>query len=76
MITWQEKTVAVSDLRPYERNPRRITESAYKRLKASLAEYRYHKVNTPIPTGWELAHDLQDSHHGRYSVLIKRIKPI
>jgi len=36
-------------------------------------EYRYWPVSKSIPEGWELAHDLQDCHHGKYSVIIRRI---
>ena len=43
MITWHEREVKVSELRPYERNPRKITEQAYANLKASLQEMGYHQ---------------------------------
>lgn len=43
MITWKEKTVSVSDLKPYERNPRKISEVAYSKLVASLRENGYHQ---------------------------------
>ena len=43
MITWQEKIVPVSDLKPYERNPRRISKEAYERLKNSLKDLGYHQ---------------------------------
>lgn len=35
---------------------------------------RYWPRDRKIPRGWVLAHDLQDCHHGRYSVLIERIR--
>lgn len=43
MIKWTEKTVKVKDLKPFERNPRRITEKDYERLKKSLTENGYHQ---------------------------------
>jgi hypothetical protein len=43
MLKWTEKTVKVKDLKPYERNPRRISEEAYGRLKKSLADNGYHQ---------------------------------
>ena len=39
-----------------------------------IAEYRYHKLGKPIPEGWEIAHNLQDCHHGRHAVLIRKKK--
>lgn len=42
-IEWIEKTVKVKDLRPYERNPRRITEDDFNRLKDSLKRNGYHQ---------------------------------
>lgn len=42
-IDWEEKTVKVKDLRPYERNPRRITEDDFNRLKESLRNNGYHQ---------------------------------
>jgi hypothetical protein len=38
MIKWTEKTVKVSALKPFERNPRKISEADYGRLKKSLTE--------------------------------------
>lgn len=43
MIKWSEKTVKVSDLKPFERNPRRISQDAFNRLKKGLAENGYHQ---------------------------------
>jgi hypothetical protein len=43
MIKWTEKTVKVSALKPFERNPRRISEEAFSRLKRSLEESGYHQ---------------------------------
>jgi len=42
MIQWTEKTVPVSSLKPYERNPRLITKEAYDCLKKSISELGYH----------------------------------
>jgi hypothetical protein len=42
-VKWSKKTVKVKDLKPYERNPRRITEDAYGRLKKSLSENGYNQ---------------------------------
>lgn len=42
-IQWAEKTVPIDDLRPYERNPREITEEDFEALKRSLAEDGYHQ---------------------------------
>lgn len=41
-IQWLEKSWRLSDLRPYERNPRQISESQYKKLKTSIQEDGYH----------------------------------
>lgn len=43
MITWTERKVALADLIPYERNPRKITKAAFERLKASIAAMGYHQ---------------------------------
>lgn len=40
---WIERKVAVSALTPYERNPRRISQAAFDKLKASLQEMGYHQ---------------------------------
>lgn len=42
-IVWTAKTFALSDLKPYENNPRRITETAYDNLKKSLQQDGYHQ---------------------------------
>lgn len=41
-ITWAEKTVHIKDLKPYERNPRRISKEAFTKLKESLEQDGYH----------------------------------
>lgn len=43
MIKWSEKTVKVSALKPFERNPRKISEADFERLKKSLHENGYHQ---------------------------------
>jgi len=43
MIKWTERTVKVKDLKPYERNPRRISQDAFNRLKKSLTKNGYHQ---------------------------------
>jgi ParB-like chromosome segregation protein Spo0J len=43
MIKWTEKSVKVSALKPFERNPRRISQEAFNRLKKSLSENGYHQ---------------------------------
>jgi DNA modification methylase len=42
-IVWQEKTVALKDLRPYERNPRRISKEAFNKLKQSIEQDGFHQ---------------------------------
>lgn len=41
-IQWVEKTVRLTELRPFERNPRKITKEQHARLKASLLADGYH----------------------------------
>jgi hypothetical protein len=43
MIKWTEKHVKVSALKPFERNPRKISEADYARPKKSLTENGYHQ---------------------------------
>lgn len=43
MITWKEKTVAVAELQPYERNPRTISPVALAELKKRITEDGYHQ---------------------------------
>ena len=42
-IKWTEQRISLSKLKPYERNPRRITESQYWKLKASITDNGYHQ---------------------------------
>ena len=51
MIQWTEKTVLVSDLKPYEKNPRIITKEAYDRLKKSIQDLGYHQRIVCQPNG-------------------------
>lgn len=41
-IKWTDRVVKVSELVPYDKNPRKITVQQYDRLKASLIETGYH----------------------------------
>jgi DNA modification methylase len=50
-IEWNEKTVKVSDLKPYERNPRTMTKEAFTKLKASLRDNGYHQRIIAQPDG-------------------------
>lgn len=43
VIKWTEKSVKVSTEKPFERNPRKISESDYGRLKESLTENGFHR---------------------------------
>lgn len=42
-IVWLERTAKLSTLRPFERNPRKISKDAFENLKRSLAESGYHQ---------------------------------
>lgn len=42
-INWNAKTVKLSELKPYGRNPRRISEAAFKKLKESIQQDGYHQ---------------------------------
>ena len=41
-IKWTEKLVKVSDLKPFERNPRSITSEQFNKLKKAIEETGYH----------------------------------
>lgn len=43
VIEWSEKEVLVKELRPYERNPRRISVEEFDRLKDSIKRNGYHQ---------------------------------
>ena len=49
LIEWKERKVKVSALKPYERNPRRISEAAFKRLVEGIRRNGYHQriIATP-----------------------------
>jgi hypothetical protein len=36
--------------------------------------YQYWPKNKPIPEGWVATMGLHETHHGRYSILIKRVE--
>lgn len=37
-----------------------------------ITTYRYLRHGQPIPDGWRLAHDLNDTRHGHFATLIKQ----
>lgn len=39
----------------------------------NVKEIRYHPKNKPIPEGWRVVSELEDTNHGEYSVLIERV---
>lgn len=43
-VTWMTKRIKVRDLREYDRNPRVVSERAYKRLKKSIRTLGYHEL--------------------------------
>lgn len=48
-LEWTEREVAVADLKPYERNPRRISKEAFARLVSDIRLNGYHQriIATP-----------------------------
>jgi DNA modification methylase len=42
-ITWQETTTSLAKLKPYERNPRRISKEAFAKLKQSIEQDGFHQ---------------------------------
>lgn len=52
LINWETKTVKLSDLRPYERNPRTISRTQFNRLKGAISKVGFH---TPLL----VTHDLK-----------------
>jgi DNA modification methylase len=42
-ISWKEQDVLLTKLRPFERNPRKISRAAYKRLKDAIGRAGYHQ---------------------------------
>jgi DNA modification methylase len=43
MLEWREKQVSLDELKPFERNPRKISRQAFEKLKASLQQNGYHQ---------------------------------
>jgi hypothetical protein len=41
-VEWVQQRVSLKDIKPYERNPRRISKEAYTKLKDSLEQDGYH----------------------------------
>lgn len=37
-----------------------------------ITTYRYLRHGQPLPKGWRLAHDLNDTRHGHFAILIKQ----
>lgn len=50
-ITWSEKIFPLSDLKPYDRNPRVLTKDAYDRLKKAISEVGFHQRLLCQPDG-------------------------
>lgn len=50
-VEWTEKTVKLSALKPYERNPRKITKEAFDRLKNRIDRLGYHQRIICQPDG-------------------------
>jgi ParB-like chromosome segregation protein Spo0J len=42
-ITWTETTAALKDLKPYDKNPRRISKEAFAKLKQSIEQDGFHQ---------------------------------
>lgn len=36
-------------------------------------EFKYWPKREPIPAGWQKTGQMEQSHHGRYSIIIERI---
>lgn len=43
MIEWTEQVLNLADLKPFEKNPRKISKDQFERLKTSLKENGYHQ---------------------------------
>jgi hypothetical protein len=50
VIKWSEKLVKVSGLRPFERNPRKMSEDYFAKLKKSLSEMDITSASSPRST--------------------------
>lgn len=42
-IIWTERTAKVKDLKPYDRNPRKLTKAAFERLTAAIQKLGFHQ---------------------------------
>lgn len=42
-MEWEEKTVSITDLKPFEKNPREVTEGGMEKLRRSMLENGYHQ---------------------------------
>ena len=42
-ILWTERTFKLTDLKPYDKNPRRITKEQFEKLKRSISEDGFHQ---------------------------------
>jgi hypothetical protein len=42
-------------------------------LKQETGVLKYHPKHKPVPKGWIVVNDMQSTHHGEYSVLIKKV---
>lgn len=42
-------------------------------MNGNEQEFRFHPKHKPIPYGWVKTGRLEQSHHGEYSILIKKI---
>jgi hypothetical protein len=51
MLQWTERKLPLNELKPYERNPRRISKEAFSKLKASLEASGYHQRILCQPDG-------------------------
>lgn len=50
-LVWTEKTMKLEDLRPHERNPRKITAEQLAKLKASIQQDGFHQRLLVTPDG-------------------------
>lgn len=50
-LSWTERVTPLSTLKPYEKNPRKIDQNAFEKLKESLAQDGYHTRLIVTPSG-------------------------
>ena len=43
MLSWTSKTIPISELKEYEYNPRKISDTEFKKLVTSIKEDGYHQ---------------------------------